>query len=52
MDRGASRGNPRAGSEVTDVPFVRERELANFHLAETMTRVLRRAFATERRAFR
>jgi 8-oxo-dGTP diphosphatase len=38
-------GEPRAGSDVTDVAFAREDELAQYHLTETATRVLRRAFA-------
>ena len=38
-------GEARAGSDVTDVAFAREDELGNYHLTETATRVLRRAFA-------
>jgi 8-oxo-dGTP diphosphatase len=38
-------GEPRAGSDVTDVAYAREDELGNYHLTETATRVLRRAFA-------
>jgi 8-oxo-dGTP diphosphatase len=38
-------GEARAGSDVTDVAFAREEELGEFHLTETATRVLRRAFA-------
>lgn len=38
-------GEARAGSDVTDVVFAREDELAQYHLTETATRVLRRAFA-------
>jgi len=38
-------GEPRAGSDVTDVAFAREDELPQYHLTETATRVLRRAFA-------
>jgi 8-oxo-dGTP diphosphatase len=38
-------GEARAGSDVTDVAFAREDELENYHLTETATRVLRRAFA-------
>src|SRR2546423_7279440 len=38
-------GEPRAGSDVTDVAFAREEELARFHLTETATRVLKKAFA-------
>ena len=41
-------GEPRAGSDVTDVAFAREEELAKFHLTETATRVLRKAFAMDR----
>jgi 8-oxo-dGTP diphosphatase len=42
------RGEPRAGSDVTDVAFVREDELARFHLTETATRILKKAFAMDR----
>jgi 8-oxo-dGTP diphosphatase len=38
-------GEACAGSDVTDVAFAREDELENYHLTETATRVLRRAFA-------
>ena len=41
-------GEPRAGSDVTDVAFAREEEFARFHLTETATRVLRKAFAMDR----
>jgi ADP-ribose pyrophosphatase YjhB (NUDIX family) len=41
-------GEPRAGSDVTDVAFAREEELANFHLTETATRILKKAFAMDR----
>jgi 8-oxo-dGTP diphosphatase len=41
-------GDPRAGSDVTDVAFAREDELARFHLTETATRVLKKAFAMDR----
>lgn len=34
-----------AGSDVTDVAWAREDELGNFHLTETATRVLKKAFA-------
>jgi 8-oxo-dGTP diphosphatase len=37
-------GEPRAGSDVTDLAFAREEELARFHLTETATRVLKKAF--------
>ena len=38
-------GEPRAGSDVTDVAYAREEELVRFHLTETATRILRKAFA-------
>ncbi len=41
-------GEPRAGSDVTDLAFATEEELARFHLTETATRVLKRAFAIDR----
>jgi 8-oxo-dGTP diphosphatase len=41
-------GEPRAGSDVTDVAFAREDELPRFHLTETATRVLKKAFAMDR----
>jgi mutator protein MutT len=41
-------GEPRAGSDVTDVAFASEKELSRFHLTETATRVLKRAFAMDR----
>jgi len=41
-------GEPCAGSDVTDVAFAREEELPNFHLTETATRVLKKAFAMSR----
>jgi ADP-ribose pyrophosphatase YjhB (NUDIX family) len=41
-------GEPRAGSDVTDVAFAREEELPKFHLTETATRVLKKAFAMAR----
>jgi len=41
-------GEPRAGSDVTDVAFATEEELGNFHLTETATRILRKAFAMAR----
>ncbi|MGH9740939.1 MAG: NUDIX hydrolase [Candidatus Acidiferrum sp.] len=40
-------GEPRAGSDVTDVAFASEDELARYHLTETATRVLKKAFAME-----
>ena len=41
-------GEARAGSDVTDVAFAREEELAQYHLTETATRVLKKAFAMDR----
>ncbi len=41
-------GEPRAGSDVTDVAYAREDELDKFHLTETALRILRKAFAMER----
>jgi 8-oxo-dGTP diphosphatase len=41
-------GEPRAGSDVTEVAFAREDELTRFHLTETATRVLKKAFAMDR----
>lgn len=41
-------GEALAGSDVTDVAFVREDQLADFHLTETATRVLKKAFAMDR----
>jgi len=41
-------GEPRAGSDVTDVSFASEQELARFALTETATRVLKKAFAMAR----
>jgi 8-oxo-dGTP diphosphatase len=41
-------GEPHAGSDVTDVAFARQEELAQYHLAETATRVLNKAFAMNR----
>ena len=41
-------GKPRAGSDVTEVKFVREEELIQFHLTETATRILHKAFAMQR----
>jgi 8-oxo-dGTP diphosphatase len=38
-------GEPKAGSDVTDVAFATEDELSKYHLTETATRVLKRAFA-------
>lgn len=41
-------GDPRAGSDVTDIALAREDELPNFQLTETATRILKRAFAMDR----
>lgn len=41
-------GEPRAASDVTDVAFARQEELVRFHLTETATRVLNKAFALDR----
>lgn len=38
-------GEPRAGSDVTDLAFAREEELAKFHLTEKATSLLKKAFA-------
>jgi ADP-ribose pyrophosphatase YjhB (NUDIX family) len=45
-------GQARAGSDVTDVAFAREDELANYQLTETATRVIRKAFAMQRERYR
>jgi ADP-ribose pyrophosphatase YjhB (NUDIX family) len=41
-------GEPRAGSDVTDVAFAGEEQLARYHLTETATRILKKAFAMDR----
>ena len=41
-------GEARAGSDVTDVTFVREDELQKYGLTATATRVLKRAFMMDR----
>jgi 8-oxo-dGTP diphosphatase len=41
-------GDPRAGSDVTDVAFAREGDLVKYHLTETATRILKKAFAMDR----
>jgi len=41
-------GEPRAGSDVTDVAFAREEELPRFRLTETATRILKKAFVMSR----
>lgn len=38
-------GEPRAGSDVTDVAFAGADELGQYHLTEIATRVLKKAFA-------
>ena len=41
-------GEAKAGSDVTDVAFASEDELAPYGLTETATRILRKAFAMDR----
>lgn len=41
-------GEPRAGSDVTDLAFAREDELAKFRLTEKAMSVLKKAFAMSR----
>ncbi len=41
-------GEPRAGSDVTDLACAREDELDRFRLTETATRIVRKAFALDR----
>jgi len=41
-------GEPRAGSDVTDVVYVKEQDLPKYQLTETATRVVRNAFAMDR----
>jgi 8-oxo-dGTP diphosphatase len=41
-------GEPRPGSDVTDVAFATEEEFAKFQLTTTAIRVLRKAFAMDR----
>jgi len=41
-------GEPRAGSDVTDIALAREEELPQFRLTEKATSVLRKAFAMSR----
>jgi ADP-ribose pyrophosphatase YjhB (NUDIX family) len=38
-------GEPHAGSDVTDVAFASEDQLGQYHLTETATRILKKAFA-------
>lgn len=42
-------GEPRAGSDVTDLAFSGEDELGKFHLTEKATSVLKKAFAMSRK---
>ena len=42
-------GTPRAGGDVTDIAYATEPELEKFHLTPTAMRVLRHAFAMQRR---
>jgi 8-oxo-dGTP diphosphatase len=42
-------GQAVAGSDVTDVAFASEDELAKYNLTETATQILKKAFAMERR---
>jgi 8-oxo-dGTP diphosphatase len=42
-------GEAAAGSDVTDVAFASEEELGKYKLTETATRILRKAFAVERK---
>jgi ADP-ribose pyrophosphatase YjhB (NUDIX family) len=41
-------GEPAAGSDVTDVAFATEEDLAKYNLTETATRILMKAFAMAR----
>jgi 8-oxo-dGTP diphosphatase len=41
-------GEPRPGSDVTDIAFVAEEELASYNLTPAATRVLHKAFAMAR----
>ena len=42
-------GQAVAGSDVTDVAFASEEQLEEYKLTETATRILKKAFAMERR---
>ena len=42
-------GEAVAGSDVTDVAFASEEELPKYNLTETATRILKKAFAMERK---
>lgn len=41
-------GEPRAGSDVTDLAFAQEEELPRFHLTDKATSVVKKAFAMSR----
>jgi ADP-ribose pyrophosphatase YjhB (NUDIX family) len=41
-------GEPRAGSDVTNVALALEEELGKYQLTETATRILKKAFAMDR----
>ena len=41
-------GEPRAGSDVTELALAREEELGKFHLTEAAMRVVKKAFAMQR----
>ncbi|HEV3420379.1 MAG TPA: NUDIX hydrolase [Candidatus Acidoferrum sp.] len=41
-------GEAQAGSDVTDIAYATEDELEKYHMTQTATRVLRRAFAMDR----
>ena len=45
-------GELRAGSDVIDVAFAREDELGKYHLTETATRVIQKAFDMARARLR
>lgn len=45
-------GTPQAGSDVTDLAFVREPDLGQYRLSAAATRVLRKAFAMAQAAGR
>ncbi len=38
-------GEPRAGSDVTDIAWAAENELGSYHLTPTATRILKKAYA-------
>lgn len=42
-------GEAVAGSDVTEVAFVREEDLRRYHLTEAATRILQKAFVMERK---